>query len=515
MSRPARAWTWALTVLGAGLWLVLAPPTPDLPAHLYRAGLGAGIWDNGWYAGHHLPGYSVLMPPLAALTSPELVAAACAVLAAWCFERLARGHWEPAPATAASVWFAIGIVSTLFADQLTFVAGLAPGLAALLAAQRGRTGVAVLLAAVTTLTSPVAAAFLTLAAVAWWCADRGRAPVLIAAGAVIPGLLLAALFPEGGTQPFSVQSFAWAFVLALALVWVLPPDERALRWGAGLYAAGLLAGVVIETPLGGNLVRLAAVFGGPIVAGALWDRRRVALVVLAIPLLYYQWLAAVRSVARSADDPATTRAFFAPLNAELDRRQAAEGPFRIEIPFTESHFESAYVADAHPLARGWERQLDVKLNDLFYDGELTPARYRAWLDDLAVRYVAVPDAPLDERGRREAALVRAGRIPGLAPVWRGKDWTLYAVKGARPLVTPPVRVTRISASAVDLTTPRPARAVLRVRFSRWLALTRGQGCVGRAPGGWTAVTLDRPGPATVGTRLAISRIAGSGPRCQR
>ncbi len=509
---------WTLTALLAAIWLIVDPPTPDLAAHEYRAEvadrIGFGLWEQGWYAGHHLPGYSVLMPPLAALLSPQVVAAAAVVLAAWCFERLAAAHWSPAAARAASLWFAAGVVSTLVGGQLAFAAGLAPALAALLAGRRGHPLAGAALGAATTLTSPVTAAFLVLACAAWWLADRERAPLAIAAGAVVPGLLIVAAFPQGGIQPFKASSFAWAFGVAVALLVAVPRDERVLRIGAGLYAIALVAGVVMDTPLGGNLVRLAAVFGGPLAAGALWDRRRTVLFVLALPLLYWQWLAPVRSVLRASGDPASSAAYHAPLIAELDRRAAAEGPFRTEIPFTANHWETRFVPLTHPLARGWERQLDVKLNGLFYDdGPLTPARYRAWLDDLAVRYVALPGVELDPAGAAEGRLVASGRVPGLREVWRSDDWRLYRVEGSRPPATPPVRVTALGLASVDLTTPRRATTVVRVRFTPYWALTRGRGCVSRAPGGWTRVRLDAAGPARLAIRFAPGRIRATGPRC--
>jgi hypothetical protein len=513
---------WPLTALGAALWLIAGPPTPDLAAHEYRAAvarrIGMGVWEQGWYGGHHLPGYSVLMPPLAALLSPQLVAAVAVVVAAWCFERLARDHWAPDAARAASLWCAIGVLSTLLGGQLTFAAGLAPALGALLAAREGRVVLAAALAAATTLTSPVTAAFLVLAAGAWWLAGRGRPALWVAAGAVVPGLLIVLAFPEGGTQPFSVSSFAWALAVSLVLLVVFPRDERALRIGAGLYAAVLVAGIVVDTPLGGNLVRLAAVFGGPLAAGALWERRRTALIVLALPLLYWQWLAPVRSVVRGAGDPSSSAAYHAPLLAELDRRRAAEGPFRVEIPFTADHWETRYVGLDQPLARGWERQLDVKLNGLFYKrAELTPARYRRWLDDLAVRYVAVADVRPDPAGAAERRLVTSGVVPGLREVWRNRHWRLYRLAGARPLATPPLRVTAIGLDTVTLTAPVPvpARGVVRVRWTPYWKLVSGRGCVGRAPGGWTAVTLDAGGTARLAVRFAIGRIRATGPRCSR
>src|SRR5580692_10165264 len=70
----------APTLVAAGLALVYvlsSPPSLDLAAHLLRAKLfsaeGFGLWDNWWYGGHDTLAYSVLFPPLAAATSPQVV----------------------------------------------------------------------------------------------------------------------------------------------------------------------------------------------------------------------------------------------------------------------------------------------------------------------------------------------------------------------------------------------------------------------------------------------------------
>ncbi len=519
----SRARLWLITALGSLAWLLIDPPTPDLAAHEYRAELvdltGFGIWEQGWYAGHHLPGYSVLFPLSGALLTPQLVAALCAVLAAWCFERLARGWWDTDAATAAATWFAAGVVSTLVGGQLAFAAGLAPALGALLAARNGRLPLASALGALTTLTSPVVAAFLVLACGAWWLGGvaRPRAALVVGAGAIVPGLMIALAFPEGGMQPFAFSSFFWSFVVAIALGAGLPRRERVLRAGAALYAAALIAGIVIDTPLGGNLVRLAAVFGGPLAAGALWERRRhVAIAALAVPLLYWQWLAPVRSVIRGAGDPSSKRAYHEPLIVELDRRARLEGPFRTEIPFTANHWETRYVAPDHPLARGWERQLDVKLNGLFYDDEpLTARRYRAWLDALAVGYVALPGVELDPAGQKEGTLVRAGLVPGLREVWRSRNWVLYAVGNPRALASAPARVTRVAVDELALTTPRAATVDVRVRFTPYWSLASGRGCVSEAPGGWTRVQLDGAGTARLSIRFSLTRVRSRSERCSR
>ena len=55
---------WIVAALGAALYLLVSPPSADLAAQEYRADLGLTLWNNGWFAGHHTPGYSVLFPPL-------------------------------------------------------------------------------------------------------------------------------------------------------------------------------------------------------------------------------------------------------------------------------------------------------------------------------------------------------------------------------------------------------------------------------------------------------------------
>lgn len=517
MHRAARLPAWAITAACALAWLLVNPPTPDLAAHEYRAEIarriGFGIWEQGWYGGHHLPGYSVLMPPLAALLSPQVVAALAVVAATWCFARLAGAHWPAPAARAATLVFAVGVVSTLVGGQLAFAAGLAPALGALVAARSGRAALGAVLGALTTLTSPVAAAFLVLAATAWFVTDRPPAAVWVAVGAVVPGLAIIVAFSDGGVQPFSGSSFLWSFAVAVAVVLAAPRVARTLKLGAALYALTLLAGVAVDNPLGSNLVRLAAVFGPPVIAGSLWDRRMRVLVVAALPLLYWQWLAPVRSVIRGARDRSSERRYHAPLIAELARREALQGPFRTEVPFTSNHWETRFVAPDHPLARGWERQLDVQFNPLFYDrGALTAASYRRWLDRMAVAYVALPDIELDPAGAAEGRLVASGSVPGLVGVWHSRNWRLYRVTGARPLAEPPVRVTRLGVDDVALTTPRPAAVTVRVRFSPYWAIDRGD-CVARAPGGWTRVRLGHAGPARLRIAFALSRIGASGPRC--
>ena len=96
------------------------------------------------------------------------------------------------------------------------------------------------------------------------------------------------------------------------------------------------------------------------------------------------------------------------------------------------------MAPVMPLARGWERQLDEADNPLFYGGagDLDAGVLPAWLLDNGVRFVALPDAPLDFAGTAEARLVAAG-VPGLDLIWRSPHWRLYQVEGSSGIVAAP------------------------------------------------------------------------------
>ena len=159
---------------------------------------GFQLWDNAWYAGHHLLGYSIVFPAIGSAIGVRVTRVVAAVVSTVLFERLAAGWWGPASRPAAA-WFAVASLADLLIGRLTFGLGVSVGLGALLALQRGRPALAVALAAGCSATSPVAGLFLALAATAAWLAvPARRAPALIAATALAVVLALAFAFPEGG-----------------------------------------------------------------------------------------------------------------------------------------------------------------------------------------------------------------------------------------------------------------------------------------------------------------------------
>ncbi len=504
----------------AAAYVIIAPRSEDLAAHMLRSKLfatdGFGLWNNWWYGGHHVLGYSVLFPPLAALLTPQLVAAISVPVSAALFESLVHRRFGE-EAWLGALWFAIGASTNLFTGRLTFALGLAFALGVALALQREHPGLAAALAALTALASPVDALFAALAgaaqAIGAYTTQRRIRPALpgigVVVAAAVPVLALAVAFPEGGTEPFAFSAL-WPIVLiSLLFVLVIPRREAALRTGAVLYALGCLAAYAIGSPVGSNATRLGPLIAGPLVALLWWRRRTLALLAVVPVLLYLQWQAPVRDIRTANDNREVTFAYFQPMMTYLSRQSGP--PFRVEIPFTLFHWEAYEVAPEFPLARGWERQLDTKYNGLFYDGKLTPARYDAWLHQLAVRYVAVADAELDYSAKQEVALIDRG-LPFLRLVYRTPHWRVYAVQHATPIASGSATLTALGPNSLQLQAQTTGTTELRVRWSPYWAITRGSGCVAPS-GGFMQLTLTRPGPVRVAMRFALNRIGANSPRC--
>jgi hypothetical protein len=99
---------------------------------------------------------------------------------------------------------------------------------------------------------------------------------------------------------------------------------------------------------------------------------------------------------------------------------------------------------------------------------LTAGEYRAWLLENGVGYVALADAPLDDSGVEEAALVERGQ-PFLRPVYRDDHWRVWAVVNSPGLVDGPAEVIEIGADSMTLYVREPGNVVVRVRASAFWA----------------------------------------------
>jgi hypothetical protein len=513
-----------VSAAGAVVYLILEPRPVDLAAHVFRAELfgreGFTIWNGQWYGGHHTPAYSVLSPPLAWLIGPRALLIVCALAAAALFEPIVHRHFGGDRARWGALWFGAGTATLLFTSRLPFAIGLVLGLASVLAYQRGHRKLAAAFAVVCPLGSPVAGLFLSMGYAAYALAARGEGArarrirgVLLAGAALLPPVFLSVAFPEGGYAPFPVSAFIPIPLFALAALDILPREERTLKYAAVLYAVGAALALAIETPMGGNAVRLGALFGGPLLLIAMhgrWRRPILPMVGVLAALGVWQWSPAVRDYVKQEQDPAADSEYFEPLRQFL---ASLPDQTRIEVPFTLSHWESAEIGGTIPLARGWLRQLDTGRHQIFYKGDLNPVTYASWLSDNAVRYVALPDVKPDKSSYRERALIESG-LPFLDLRWSSENWRVYEVTLPTPIVIPQGRANitleQLSSDRVLMRVIEPGEAIVKVRWTPyWLAHG---GCV-EPHDEWVKVTAPEEGLLKLTTRFSPERIFSRGKRC--
>ncbi|MEU4779946.1 hypothetical protein [Micromonospora sp. NPDC023633] len=541
-----------------GVAYVALPPTgSDLAAQVARADFSAAHGlapvDLRWYGGVQQFGYSLLSQPVMALLGVRVTGALALVAAATAFAALLVRTGVPRPLLGSLVGV-LTIAGNLVSGRVTYGLGVALGLGALLAltlprvpagagagterrARRrrlGRLGLAAAGALLASATSPVAGLFVGLAGAALLLTRRYADGLVLGVAAALPLGLTALLFGDGGWMNISRTDTVRAVLTSLLVAALV--GYRPVRAGALLSASGVLAAALVHTPVGLNATRLAVMFALPLLAAAARPPARltawlarfgrtaassaarpveaartgvgggtrvrggVALAALLAAVCWWQPPVPPADL-RSVDDPTSRAAYFAPLRAFLGGQRLSG---RVEVPPTRNYWEAARLGEV-PLARGWLRQADIDRNPLFFTTvpgavgtgvPLTAANYRDWLDDNAVQFVAVPDAPLSWVGRAEAELV-AGGLPYLTPVWSGPHWRVWAVADPAPIVGAPAELVAHDGASVTFRTPAAGTVPVRVRHSRWL--TASGGATVAAAGDWTAVTVPRAGQYRLGS----------------
>jgi hypothetical protein len=359
------------------------------------------------------------------------------------------------------------------------------------------------------------------------------------------------LFPEGGVEPYPILSFAaTAGVIALFLS-AVPRREGMLRAGALVYLWACLLCLLIHSAVGSNIERYGVLLAGPLLACSVLSRcgegsraggserrtggserrtggsertvgkgapararvllsRAVVVAALCGSAVWTVW-GPVRETEAVAGSPATSAANYRPVEGFLDSLHG--GPVRIEVPLTRTHWEAALLAPSVSLARGWEKQLDSRYDQVLLTPGLDGASYERWLQQQGVAYVALPDVELDPSSAQEGRLIRGG-LPFLREVFSSAHWRIYEVLSRRPLLTGPGRLTALGHDSFSLQASAGGSFLVKVHYTRYWTLTEGSGCVSQAPGGWTAVRLSEPGRAVVSARFSLGRAFGSGPSCR-
>lgn len=511
---PWSAVPWGLLTAAVGvlLWVLLQPRTPDLAAQVYRVNLfrqeGFGVWDERWYGGHDLPGYSLTFPALAAWLGIRTVGALAALGSTALFERIAGRAYGPG-ARWGAMWFALAAVGDVWIGRVTFALGVCLALGAALAMVRGRPTLAVLLGALCAAGSPVAGVLLALAGVSLALARRSpRAAMLLAGPALLVVGALAALFPEGGFEPFPTRSFIATAAVGLGFLWLLPRRRALERVGALVYLAVCVGGLLVDTPMGSNVERYGVLLAGPLLlCCVLAERagRQIATACVLVGIAVWTFWGPVRETVAVAHNSSTEAAYYVP----VERFVAAHGgsTVRVEVPFTRGHWEAAWLAPTVSLARGWEKQLDERYDGVLLSRGLTAATYLQWLRREAVSYVALADTPLDPSSAREGELIRAG-LGYLHEVQRSAHWRIYRVLGGAPLLEGPGRLSELGHDSFAISARSAGSFLLRVRYTRYFTVTAGSACLGSAPGGWTAVRAGAPGTVRVAARFSLGRALG-------
>jgi hypothetical protein len=94
------------------------------------------------------------------------------------------------------------------------------------------------------------------------------------------------------------------------------------------------------------------------------------------------------------------------------------------------------------------------------------------------------------------------------PRWSSAHWRVYEVRGAPPLAQPlgagEASVRRVDHDGFALQVTRPGSFLVRVSFTPYWSIARGEGCLLRH-GDWTLARADRPGVFRVAADFSLSR----------
>lgn len=494
---------------------VLATGGGDLAAQLAWSGFTArhpgSAYNLSWYGGIHTAGYSVFSSYLMAFLGVRTVSVAAGIAGSWLMALLfvRTGMRRPlAPAVLASLALWCNVAS----GRTTFALGIAIGLLACLYAHR--TVIPLAAGALAAMASPVAGLFLVVAGAAYLLDRQWRKGIVLIVPFFAVVGTVALLFPGGGEQPMHSNRLWMPLAVCAALAVAAPPGRhwRVTRYGAVVYAVGVLLVFLVASPIGTNVERLLGLVAVPVLLAALLELVRerdwTRTVVIAVALgLSANWLTdKTLDDLRVSDNVPSWAARTNGVVGEL-RRLGADRT-RVEVVPARNHREATVLARHVNMARGWNRQLDVERGRLFYDGTLSAATYRAWLDRWAVGYVVLHHGKPDGPAEAEAALVRNG-LPWLRQVWQDDGWTVYRVRGAVPLVPAPATV--VSGGEADLVVRVPEAGPLTVRlaYSPWLRAREvgGHGTGGclRQAGEWTELTVPKGGTYRLDSAYGLSR----------
>ncbi|MET9964372.1 MFS transporter [Streptomyces sp. NPDC006356] len=444
-------------------------------------------YNLAWYGGMHPVSYSVVSPYLMSVLGVRTTMMIAGTISAGLLTLVlirSRSVKNPLWASLAGVF---GLVCNAISGRVTFGLGTMFALGAVAVVfcwpyrwrykRWAKALCAAPLAALATMASPVAGLFVGFVAVALFLQKRrpgawalGLAPTAVVA-------VSAWLFPFSGTQPMVIGSVLLPLLIAVITFLMVPEDWKTIRLVSAVYGLSVVLVWVISSQIGSNITRLAMLFGGTALVAALPftvpRSRKWYTGVLAL-LTFAGWIGykTVDDIIHAAPEAAWARDL-APLVNELQEVGAEKG--RVEVVPARSHREAAALAPYVNLARGWNRQADMKRNQLFYDGTLNSANYYEWLKRWAVHFVVLPkDEPDPSAAERERQLVQRG-MPYLKQVWGDANWQLFKVTNPAPLAEPNAVIERAEQGEMTMRVSKPGRVLIKIPYSPWLGLVDADG----------------------------------------
>ncbi|MDL5202155.1 MFS transporter [Streptomyces sp. ALI-76-A] len=333
------------------------------------------------------------------------------------------------------------------------------------------------LAALATMSSPVAGLFVGLVAVALFLQKRrpGAWALGLAPAAVVA--VSAWLFPFSGTQPMGFGSAVLPLASAVAVFALVPREWTTVRITSAVYGLSVLLVWLISSQIGSNITRLPMLFAGVALMAALpftvpRSRKWYAVVLSCVGFTVWIGFKSVDDVVHTTPAASWAREL-APLVNELQEVGAEKG--RVEVVPARSHREASALAPYVNLARGWNRQADMERNPLFYDDTLNSANYHEWLKRWAVHFVVLPkDEPDGDGGERERELVQRG-LPYLRQVWGDANWQLFRVTDPAPLAEPNAVVERAAQGELTMEVRKAGRILIKIPYSPWLSIVDAEG----------------------------------------
>ncbi|MEU8822285.1 MFS transporter [Streptomyces sp. NPDC048636] len=463
-------------------------------------------YNLAWYGGMHPVSYSVISPYLMAILGVRSTMMIAGTLSAGLLALLlVRSRAVRRPLWPA-LYGAFALTCNAISGRVTFGLGAMFGLAAVAVIfawpakwrsrrwhhRTGRFLLAAVLAALSTMSSPVAGLFVGIVAAALWLTKRRPAAYALGITPVIVVGLSAWLFPFSGEQPMGIGSVILPLITGTTICLCAPKTWTTVRVGAGFYSVGVILTWLIPSQVGTNISRLGMIFGGVVLIAVLPALRKPPRAELRSTGAGRRWMALALALAtvtiwqgiKTGDDvihttpSASWARELAPLVDTLKREKADRG--RVEVVPVRSHRESSALAPYVNLARGWNRQRDLDRNPLFYDDTLSADSYHGWLKRWAVHFVVLPADDPDTAAEQEAALL-ATDLPYLREVWSDANWKLYEVKDPTQIADPPASVQRAGAEQLVLKVRARGPVLIRIPYSPWLGLVDEEGRGVHAP----------------------------------